>query len=49
MLLRRSLLDSKGCVGRVSLWLETVHGFLTDVAGFDSLNFGVGSMGGVGS
>ena len=49
MLLRRSLLDNEGCVGRVSLWVATLHGFVTNVAGFGPLNFGVRDMGGVGS
>ena len=52
MLLRRSLLDredSKGCVDRVSLWVATVHGFVTDVACFGPLSPAVGGMGGVGS
>ena len=49
MLLRRSLLDSEGCVGRLSLWVATLHGFVTNVAGFGPLNFGVRDMGGVGS
>ena len=49
MLLRRSLLDSEGCVGRVSLWVATLHGFVTNVAGFGPLNFRVHDIGGVGS
>ena len=42
-MLLKSLLDSEGCVVRASLWVVTVHGFVTDVAGFGPLNFGVGS------
>ena len=49
MLLQRSLLDSEVCVDRVSLWVVAGHGFVNEVAGFGPLNFGVGSMGGVGS
>ena len=49
MLLRRSLLDSEVCVGRVRLWVVAVHGFVNEVSGFGLLNLGVGGMGGVGS
>ena len=42
MLLRRSLLDSVGCVGIVNLWVATVPGFVTGVTGLGPLNFGVG-------
>ena len=42
-MLLKSLLDSDSCVGRASLWVATVHGFVTDVAGFGPLNFGVDS------
>ena len=42
MLLRRSLLDSVGCVGIVNLWVATVPEFVTGVTGLGPLNFGVG-------
>ena len=48
MLLRRSVLDSVGSVGRVSLWVARMRGFVTNVAGLGPLNFGMGDMGGVG-